>query len=211
MTTRRDTPEGGHAATDALDLIAALDVGVVVISPDWRVVFANQAWRTLVGAPHHVLGADVESAMPAIVGTTAAELLARTMADGEPRTFQLDHRDARLDRTFSVRARRSAAGMLVCTMDDVTEQARSARQAQELAEQNEENAGLHALARAMSAVSDSAALLNILCEAAVAQCGETVFYFFQFLTRQNSGLKKPFGVRHSAAHVRFEKPTVELE
>jgi signal transduction histidine kinase len=170
VTTRRETVDAGHVAVDALDLVAALDLGVVVISPDWRIVFANHAWRALVGAPVHVVGADLDSAMPALAGTSAAALLVRTLADGEPRTFQVDYRDARVDRTFSVRTRRSAAGMLVCVMQDATARSGPATQAVQLAEQHDENEALHALARAMSAVSDSAALLRILCEAAVAQC-----------------------------------------
>ena len=60
--------------------------------------------------------------------------------------------------------------MLVCVMNDVTEWTRAERQAAELAERDEENDALHGLARAMSAVSDPAALLRILCEAAVVQC-----------------------------------------
>ena len=140
-------------AWSALD---ALDVGVLLLSPDLRVLFANARW-----AGWH--GGDVLAGTPAsqlMDETDALDALRGTLVDGESRPVSLTLRPAQADicvrRVFGS-VRRGAVGLVV-----------EAR-----AESDDDRMALQDVARRLSEVNDMAEVLRTLCEIAARQCSAT--------------------------------------
>jgi len=151
---------GGETESDAgvrlaLDL---LDAGVLVLSPDLRVTYANARWTQWLGAPL-AAGTSLVSLVENVAHDRLA-LLAATLGDGQPRMLHLWLRPARADtaaRHLSCTARRTAAGGLVL----------------EAHIGDDEGTSLHDVARRLAEVSDMAEVLHTLCEIAALRCGGT--------------------------------------
>jgi signal transduction histidine kinase len=133
----------------------SLDVGVLALSPDLRVLYANARWDAWLGAtvaegtPFAML-VDEGAASPAVA-------LHATLADGEPRTVHFSLRPARADafpRRVTCSARRAAAGLVL-----------EAR-----AEGDDDRDALHDVARRLAEVTDMAEVLRTLCDIAARQC-----------------------------------------
>jgi signal transduction histidine kinase len=148
------------AASDA-GLRSALDVidaGVLLLTPDLCVAYANARWTRWVGTPL-VTGTPLASLVDEAARDRLA-LLGDTLADGQPRTLQLWLRPVRADapsRHLTCIARRSGASGLVleAQLDD------------------DEAASLHDVARRLAEVSDMAEVLHTLCEIAAQRCRGT--------------------------------------
>jgi signal transduction histidine kinase len=139
----------------ALDM---LDAGVLLLSPELRVAYANARWARWVGTPL-VAGTPLASLVEEAARDRLA-LLADTLADGQPRALQLWLRPVRADapsRHLTCIARRTAANGLVleAQLDD------------------DEAASLHDVARRLAEVSDMAEVLHTLCEIAAQRCRGT--------------------------------------
>jgi signal transduction histidine kinase len=152
--------EEGGVASDAgiRAALDSLDTGVLLLSPDLRVTYANARWTRWVGAP-------LAPGTPLVqlveeVAHDRLSLLENTAADGQSRTVALWLRPPRADapsRHLSCTARRTAGGGLVleAQLDD------------------EESSSLHDVARRLAEVSDMAEVLHTLCEIAALRCHGT--------------------------------------
>jgi signal transduction histidine kinase len=139
----------------ALDL---LDTGVLLLTPDLRVTYANARWTRWAGTPL-AAGTPLVSLVQEVARERLA-LLGDTLADGQPRTLQLWLRPPRADapsRHLSCTARRTATKglMLEAQVGD------------------DEGASLHDVARRLAEVSDMAEVLHTLCEIAALRCRGT--------------------------------------
>ncbi|HET7457395.1 MAG TPA: ATP-binding protein [Gemmatimonadaceae bacterium] len=169
------------AAVDpsTIDPAAAFDAlpsAVAIVEPGWRVALVNAAWVALTGAPRsEQVGRELWAAFPALDAASAARAVRASMADGVARSCRVELGDGRggvASRTLDVTVARPGGngGGLVVELRDVSADVRRAR---ELGERVAENDALREVARAMAAVSDSAALLETLCEVAAGQCHAT--------------------------------------
>jgi PAS domain S-box-containing protein len=112
---------GDGEAREALD---ALDAGLAVVTPDWRIVYANAAWSGALGVDDGVVGRTLWEAFPGFADMPQAELVRATMVDGAPRDYRIVYANAAVRGTFDVRVRRTAAGALVVRVRNATVQAR---------------------------------------------------------------------------------------
>ena len=167
--TRRDaaTAPAARAGAD-IDATAALDaleVALVGLSRQWRIALWNAAAERATGlAAADLVGEEIWTRFPALADSPAAQALREAMERREPRAV----RGLRTPRgEFDLRIVPAGAGLIV--------QAEPAhdrdRQQRELAERGRENDALRDLARQLAEVSDSGALLEVLCGAAAALCG----------------------------------------
>jgi signal transduction histidine kinase len=138
-------------------MLDCLDAGVLVLSGDLRVLYANARWAGWLGAvvaegtPFGIL-VEEGAANP------ATELLA-TLADGEPRVMHLTLRAPRADcfaRRLGCVARRmpTAAGLVLEARGD----------------SDDDREALHDVARRLAEVTDMAEVLRTLCDIAAKQC-----------------------------------------
>jgi signal transduction histidine kinase len=133
----------------------SLDVGVLALSPDLRVLYANARWDTWLGATV-AEGTPFATLVDEGVVSPAVALHA-TLADGEPRTLHFSLRAARADafpRRLTCCARRAAVGLVL-----------EAR-----AEGDDDRDALHDVARRLAEVTDMAEVLRTLCDIAARQC-----------------------------------------
>jgi signal transduction histidine kinase len=150
-----DGVDSDNAIRAALD---SLDTGVLLLSPELRVTYANARWTRWVGAPL-VAGTPLVQ----LLEESARErlsLLGATLSDGQPRVVQLWLRAARADapsRHLSCTARRAATGGLVL----------------EAQLNDDDRTSLHDVARRLAEVSDMAEVLHTLCEIAALRCRGT--------------------------------------
>ena len=163
-----------RAGFDPAAALAAVPSGVILVAPDWRITFVNAAWTRMMGvSADEFVGQDLWQAFPAMEDAQR-QAVRETMADGVARRYRAESPDGRVAGTFDVALARDASGGLVFDVHDVTGAARlelgEHRRQAELNERVEENEALRELARALAAVPDSGALLETLCDVAVAQC-----------------------------------------
>jgi signal transduction histidine kinase len=143
------------SAWAALD---ALDTGVLLLSPNLEVIYANGPWTSWLGAPIPE-GTPIAALLEDGATGPIAELHA-TLADGEARPLQLALHPTRADayaRRVSVTVRRTATGLVVEALTEV----------------EEERDALHDVARRLAEVTDMAEVLRTLCEIAARQCHGT--------------------------------------
>ncbi len=141
---------------DTAGILDALESAVVVLAADGTVTFANRAVERVTGVrPSDCIGHSLEFGLPAL-----ASLKGRTRPDQVELAGPLGlHR-------YDVVATRFGEGTCL-ELRFVA--ARPAEEASHI-EKSRENEFLRNLARKMANVSDSAALLQLLCETAQAQC-----------------------------------------
>ena len=173
-----DTAIGGDAPRalrfDAAAALAAVPSGVVIVAPDGRIAFVNDEWaRMMRASADEFVGRDIWDAFPGATDTQR-QAVRDTMADGAVRWFRASSPSGRVPGTFDIAVARDGSGGLVFDIHDVSGAARlevgERRRQEELQERVAENVALRELARALAAVPDSSALLETLCDVAVAQC-----------------------------------------
>jgi signal transduction histidine kinase len=148
----------------------ALGDAIVVIAPDWRVRYINAPWERILGVSRiDALEHDFWFIYPELNAEPFSTMVHATAADGATRRFDLDHTIAGEVRSYGVRVARDTSGCVVVALARSFHMVKSTRD-RALDERNEENAALRALARQTAGVADTAALLDILCSAASAQC-----------------------------------------
>ncbi len=139
----------------ALDL---LSVGVLLLSPELAVTYANGRWSRWAGAP-----VPCGTQLATLVDEAARDRLSAlgdVLRDGQPRSLQLWMKPARADAPsnhVSCIVRKAPTGGLLL----------------EAQVGDEEHASLHDVARRLAEVSDMAEVLNRLCEIAAQQCRGT--------------------------------------
>jgi signal transduction histidine kinase len=155
VTSGSGRPDNG-ASPDASAWAAldALDVGVLLLSPELAVTFANARWTAWLGGalPEH---ATLSSMVEERTDGHATELQA-TLSDGEPRTVELSLRATRADagvRRVTCVVRRAGASLLIEARDS-----------------EEDGSAIHDVARRLAEVTDMAEVLRTLCEIATRQC-----------------------------------------
>ena len=158
----RDTPERGRAVPpqpierDAAHLLDALEAGVLILSRDLRVEYANARWTLWLEAP---VGAGIPFAT--LLGENAAGVedeLRAALADGEPRTMHMSLRRGRADTTL----RRIGCCVRVAGDGLVLEAHGDA---------DDERVAMHDIARRLAEVTDMSEVLSALCDIATRQCG----------------------------------------
>ena len=158
------------AGFDACSAMDALGDGVVVVSPEWRLRFVNAPWERILGIPRaEALGRDFWETFPGLGVEPGAAMIRATAADGATRRFDVEYWVAGQLRSYGIRVARDGSGNVVIGLSRGFQMLKNARD-RTLEERNEENAALRSLARQTAAVSDTFALMSILCAAASAQC-----------------------------------------
>ena len=156
------SPRGSGIASVAsgngvLDMLSS---GIALVSPEGAVTYVNRAWEALFGAgPGQCVGRTLRAACPELAQVAEAHSPAATLVDGVPRRTQLPVRDG----LYEIMATRNSSGFLII-------EARVTREL-ELAERSAEAEDLRRLARAMAEENDFDALLRLLSEDALRQCG----------------------------------------
>lgn len=153
---------GGHddgvaSAAGIRAALDSLDTGVLLLSPELDVTYANARWVRWVGVPL-APGTSITSLVEE-VARDRLSLLTDTLSDGQPRTVQLWLRPARADvpsRHLTCTVRRVANGLVL-----------------ESQLGDDETAPLHDVARRLAEVSDMAEVLHTLCEIAALRCHGT--------------------------------------
>jgi signal transduction histidine kinase len=138
--------------------LECLETGVLMLSPDLHVVYANAPWSAWLGAPVPA-GTPIAALVEEGVASPAEELSA-TLVDGEPRTVQLALRPAHADayaRRVTGIVRRTSAGLVL----------------EAHAEPEDDRDALHDVARRLAEVTDMAEVLRTLCEISARQCQGT--------------------------------------
>lgn len=154
-TSGRD--DGAPAELNAWIALESLDTGVLVLSAELQVLYANSPWAAWLGAP--VPEGTPFAALVEEGATSPMRELHATLADGEPRTMQLllrAHADAYARRVNGI-ARRTATGLVLEARSDI----------------EDEREALHDVARRLAEVTDMAEVLRTLCEIAARQCFAT--------------------------------------
>ena len=160
----RESPSRGHPILSraleqsASQLLDALDTGLLLLTRDLCVNYANARWEQWMGAP-------IGAATPFVSlleenGALAQDDLRAVLMDGEERMLQLQLRAPRADATvrrIACCARRNGDGLLL-----------EAR-----AESDDDRSGMHDVARRLGEVTDMAEVLRTLCDIAARQCGGT--------------------------------------
>jgi signal transduction histidine kinase len=140
-----------------LDLLSS---GLALVAPDGAVTFVNRAWQSLFGTtPGECVGRTLRAACPQLAQIPAQDSPVATLADGAPRRAHLPVRDG----IYEIMATRNASGFVVIEVKVSREL--------ELAERSAEAEDLRRLARAMAEENDFDALLRLLSEDALRQCG----------------------------------------
>jgi len=146
------------ADVTAWAMLDTLHTGVMLLSPELRVEYANTPWTTWLGAPVP-MGVPIAALLEEGAANPTADLHA-TLADGEPRTILLAlrpvHADAYARRIAGV-VRRAAAGLVL----------------EASAEAEDDRDALHDVARRLAEVTDMAEVLRTLCEISARQCQGT--------------------------------------
>ena len=141
-------------------VLGLLSSGIALVAPDGVVTFVNRAWESLFGAgPAECVGRPLCAACPELAQLPLPDSPVATLADGLPRRTHLPVREG----LYEIMATRNASGFLII-------EARVTREL-ELAERSAEAEDLRRLARAMAEENDFEALLRLLSEDALRQCG----------------------------------------
>jgi signal transduction histidine kinase len=172
MRTRESRPQlSDDAEFDARSAMDALGDGILVVSREWRVRFLNAPWERILGVKREqAIGLNLWTTYPGLGVEPGATMIRATAADGSTRRFDVEYWDAGELRSYGIRVARDSSGDVVITLSRSFQMLKNARD-RTLEERNEENAALRTLARQTAAVSDTDALMTILCAAASAHCG----------------------------------------
>ncbi|MEO7856963.1 MAG: HAMP domain-containing sensor histidine kinase [Gemmatimonadaceae bacterium] len=146
------------ADVNAWAALESLETGVLVLSSDLRVLYANASWTAWIGAP---IAADTsfESLVEEGSAGCITELQA-TLVDGVSRAVHLELRPTHADlhaRRLSCVARRTSTGLVLEAQADA----------------EDDRDALHDVARRLAEVTDMAEVLRTLCEIAAHQCHGT--------------------------------------
>jgi signal transduction histidine kinase len=165
--TAQSALAGAAGSAVALAALDALDDAYLVVGSDWRVVFANQAFARLSGAPGSTSGRDLWDALPPLAREYESSLVRATSADGLRRTFRTSALDRDERGAFEVTVTGMPVGG-VCVRVAAVPVASWAERA--LAERSEENASLSEVARLLAQELDVNALMQVLCARAMVIC-----------------------------------------
>src|SRR5215218_11281867 len=134
-------------------VLAALPTGVLVVTPDWHIVYGNAAAARRLGFRLDAFrGADLRSVCPSLAADRGGEGAPATLYDGRQRCFDADVRTDAATISVSVRVTRDAVGRLVFEVAPDDERTVEPTPADD---RREENAALRILARQMAALADS--------------------------------------------------------
>ncbi len=162
----------GAAIELEADVLGALEHAIAVLTPDWRVLDINVAWERVLGAAvSSCAGRELWACFPVFAQPPACDILRATRADSITRRFEL-FTQANGGGTYGARVARTANGLLVIELA-LPYATRATSDDAALEERISENVALRVLAKQMAEVADSAQLLEILCDAASAQCSAT--------------------------------------
>lgn len=142
----------------ALQILNELDVGVLALSRDLNVTYANARWESWLDRTVAV-GMSLASLLDEGAGVVLDELRAMMSSD-DPGTIQLVLRPAREGgptRRVDCRVRRVNDGLIV----------------EAHAEGDGDYLGIHDIARRLAEVTDMAEVLRALCDIAMRQCAAT--------------------------------------
>jgi diguanylate cyclase (GGDEF)-like protein/PAS domain S-box-containing protein len=104
---------------DAESILEESPDGVVVVGGDWRVGYANRAIEGITGrARPEVVGEEIWTVLPSLVGTPAEGELRRASGDSRPAAFE--HRDPAADRYYIIYAQPQPRTGLVIYLRDLT-------------------------------------------------------------------------------------------
>jgi signal transduction histidine kinase len=145
-------------ATSLDGVFDSLETGVMVLSHELRVTYANARWTAWRGAPIP-LGAPLPSLVDLAAGESLLELKA-TLADGETRNAHFTLRPAHADaaaRFIGCTVRRVGLGLVL----------------EAHGETEDDRFPLHDVARRLAEVVDMAEVLRTLCDVASRQCHGT--------------------------------------
>jgi signal transduction histidine kinase len=165
--TAQSALAGAAGSAVALAALDALDDAYLVVGSDWRVIFANQAFARLSGAPGSTSGRDLWDALPPLAREYESSLVRATSADGLRRTFRTSALDRDERGAFEVTVTGMPVGG-VCVRVAAVPVASWAERA--LAERSEENASLSEVARLLAQELDVNALMQVLCARAMVIC-----------------------------------------
>jgi signal transduction histidine kinase len=170
-----DAPDARESAgVDDFDARSAMDAlgdAIAVVGRDWRVRYVNAPWERIFAVPRdHAVGSDLWAVFPALGVEPGGAMIRATATDGSTRRFDLEYWSGGDQRSYGIRVARDTNDCVIIALSRSFQTLRSARD-RDLDERNQENAALRALARQTAAVADTEALLEILCDAASAQCG----------------------------------------
>ena len=146
------------SATSLDGALDSLDTGVLVLSRDLRVTYANARWTAWRGAPIPT-GAPLATLVDLAAGESLQELKA-TLADGETRNAHFTLKPAHAD---------TAARFIGCTVRRVG----SGLVLEARGEVDDDRMPLHDVARRLAEVVDMAEVLRTLCDIASRQCHGT--------------------------------------
>jgi signal transduction histidine kinase len=150
---------GAPADAGAWAAFDLLDVGVLVLSSELCVTYANARWTPWLGGP--VVAGTPFASLIEEGARARLSVLEATRNDGQPRTLQLWLRPARAD-------------VPSCHLDCIARRdPASDRLVLEARLGGDEQASLHDLARRLAEVSDMAEVLHTLCDIAAVQCRGT--------------------------------------
>ena len=135
-----------------------LDTGIMLLSQDLRVTYANARWASWRGAAIP-LGVPLTTFVDLAAGESLAELRA-TLADGEPRDAHFTLRSARAD---------AASRFIACSVRRVG----NGLALEAHGETDDGRFPLHDVARRLAEVVDMAEVLRTLCDIAARQCHGT--------------------------------------
>jgi PAS domain S-box-containing protein len=113
------SPDGRHALSscsgfvDAAEVLQTISDGIVVLSPEWRVVFVNGPAEQMLGrAAAALLGRDYWELFPRLRATALEELYRRVRDDGV--AGETDYFSPDTQRWYHVKAHPSALGLTLC-------------------------------------------------------------------------------------------------
>ena len=170
-TQRREAPK-----VDPQAVISALATPVAVVGADWRIVMVNSAWERVFGfRSSDCVRRDLFACFPFLADDFAASMLRAALEDRATRSFELElARESGVGHRYEIRASCGDDALLIVeALQPRTFAAATSESHDWPDERDEENASLRSLARQMTAVVDSAELLELLCDAASHQCHGT--------------------------------------
>ena len=143
-------------------MLDAIEHGVIVIDGSWRIAVINRAASQAL-RPADGLGSELWAAFPFLAAPPIASALRATMVDGRARGFRVAVPER--DQLMDARITRAEGDRLVLTFVAATLPADFP-----ILAGADEQAALRTLAKQLAGVADSAALLDMLAEAARVQC-----------------------------------------
>lgn len=158
-TSGRDSPAAlPPSVRNVAQLLDGLDVGVLALTGDLCVAYANGRWEEWVGQTL-ASGTSLRTLLERDLSDVQNELRA-VLHDGQERTLQMTLRPAFADastRTVYCRVRAAADGLIVEARPD----------------DEGDSIAMHDIAHRLAEVSDMAEVLRTLCDIAMRQCAAT--------------------------------------